>query len=611
MLPGASSLPGSQAWVSAADVQSGERVLFMDWRPFAASPVAGSNLAPGATGPDDTYTDSLGKTFATTGCAPGADFYTVIKVLGNAAGARSLSWSMTTSGGAAASSFMSTWWTQQTGSGSGTGYEPFANTAYYVERWCAPSAAALQGPLTFSLSADPLAPAYLDSAATADVPIGASLFVMSQGRCRIAPGWKAAELSFPVPGATGSYSMPAPDVAPLACSDGQDKLLSQSGVGRLWSWNVLNVLGTDLGANFYGYISQDAVLPPPAQQPSGQCPPGYSPMLFMEWFPQGADNVAWYVTLVSRNAPYFNVSGVNPLSTGVANVLRSINENISDAVNSNDPATALPLADPQGSIDAYCMANGLYTVTARQVAEPFRPGEIQVTDLYGNEVFAEASGLVLNGTAAEAALGGVTVYFAVGMPPGTVAGTLYTGQPDPQIDVSSATPGWAGCAAGGGSRLAAIFAGGTAWHASDVSWRIASASGNPTLMSGGGYQPMATSLPDLWCLDPTAGPYTLFVYDNNAVSAGNGSVGWCAPASLRSLGRLRRTAACQTACFHRTLNANASSLLPARDGGVLFLSDPTGCIIYEGAHPRTFSPIYDQLSPGCRCGACLPSPGRC
>lgn len=216
------------------------------------------------------------------------------QVLGNAAGARSLTWQLSTVSGTVASSFMSSWWTQQTGSGSGTGYEPFANAAYYVERWCAPSAAALTGPLSFVLTADPAAPAYLDSASPADVPIGVSIFVVSQGRCRIAPAWNVAELSFPVPGTTGTYTMPGgAEAPPLACADTQEKLLSVSNSGRPWSWNVLQVLGTNTGANLYGFISADAVLPPAAQQPGGACPPGYSPMLFMEWFPQSSDNVPW------------------------------------------------------------------------------------------------------------------------------------------------------------------------------------------------------------------------------------------------------------------------------------------------------------------------------
>lgn len=229
---------------------------------------------------------------------------------------------------------------------------------------------------------------------------------------------------------------------------------------------------------------------------------------------------------MSRNVPYFGISGGgDPLSTGVTS-LRSISENVADAVNSNNPDAAAQNAAPQGTVSRLCMANGLYKLTARQVGAPYRPGEIQVTDVNGCEAFAEADGLFLTGTAVEAAPGGVGVYFAVGLAPGQPVGGLYSGQCNPQIDVAAATPGWDGCAASNGTRVYAVFAGGATWHASDVSWRVASAGGNPTLMSGSGYSPLANSQPQPWCMQSAAGPFTLLAFDNNVASSANSSAGW-------------------------------------------------------------------------------------
>lgn len=49
-----------------------------------------------------------------------------------------------------------------------------------------------------------------------------------------------------------------------------------------------------------------------------------------------------------------------------------------------------------------CLANGVYALTARQVAAPFRPGLFQVTDAGGCEAFAAADGFALGGSSVEA-----------------------------------------------------------------------------------------------------------------------------------------------------------------------------------------------------------------
>lgn len=196
---------------------------------------------------------------------------------------------------------------------------------------------------------------------------------------------------------------------------------------------------------------------------------------------------------------------------------------------SASPGAAAQLANPAGIIQGFCMANGLYKITARQLGLPYRPGQIQVTTPDGCESFAQSDGLYLTGSPSEAAPAGLSLYFAVGLDPRQQIGELYTGQCNPQIDMASATRGWAGCVAAGGTRVLVTFAGGSVWHASDVSWRVAAGSGIPTNMSGptaSAYQPLANSQPEQWCMQSAAGPFTLFAFDNNVLSAANNSQGW-------------------------------------------------------------------------------------
>lgn len=196
-----------------------------------------------------------------------------------------------------------------------------------------------------------------------------------------------------------------------------------------------------------------------------------------------------------------------------------------------------------------CMANGLYKITARQLTTPYRSGQIQFTTPNGCETFALSDGMFLTGSPAEAAAAGVSSYFAVGLDETKQYGAMYSSTCNPQIDVTSALPGWAGCVANGGTRVYAVFAGGGVFHASDVSWRVASASGDPTYMSGSGYSSGVNSQPAQWCMQSSAGPFTFWAYDNNVASSGNSSQGW--------------------------------------DGGVVYITDPAGCIIFEGTVEAT------------------------
>lgn len=69
-------------------------------------------------------------------------------------------------------------------------------------------------------------------------------------------------------------------------------------------------------------------------------------MLFMSWFPQGSDSVAWRASLLTRSYPFLNITGVNPASVGIT-ALRSIDEGARDGLNSpNSGAPPLPLLSP-------------------------------------------------------------------------------------------------------------------------------------------------------------------------------------------------------------------------------------------------------------------------
>ena len=307
------------------------------------------------------------------------------------------------------------------------------------------------------------------------------------------------------------------------------------------------MLGTSQGAAFTGLITTDSVLPVAgATLANASCPAGYSPMYFLSWFPASADNVPWYVTLLSRYFAYLSISGTNTLDIGLVPTISSFNTAVKDGVNAINPAAAAATgAAPAGVIQPLCMANGVYKITARQAAEPYRAGQFQFTTPDGCESFAASNGLLLQGLLSESVAGGVSDYFAVGMSEGAAYGNLYSGQCDLQIDTVSAAAGWTNCVANGGSRVQAVWAGAGVYHSSDVSWRVSTpdgtAMGNPTFMWGGGYAPNANAVSQ-WCLLP--GTYYLNAYDNNIVSAANASAGW--------------------------------------DGGVLFVTDPNGCIWYEG-----------------------------
>lgn len=84
----------------------------------------------------------------------------------------------------------------------------------------------------------------------------------------------------------------------------------------------------------------------------------------------------------------------------------------------------------------------------------------------------------------------------------------------------------------------------------DVSWRVAQVSADgrvlPTRMEGSGYERLRNRA-DKWCLAP--GSYRLFFYDNNLVSARNGSKGW--------------------------------------DGGALGITDSAGCLLQGGGVSMT------------------------
>lgn len=271
------SVPGSQSYVSAQDVSTKEIIVFADWRPLINVSVPGLDISPGQPGPEDVFVDQVGAQIPTTGCLPGADFYTVVTVLPNADGAKAVRWQLrTASGGVIASSFPAAWWANVTGT-LGSGYNPRPHVAYYVERWCAPTPAALQGGVTATLSVRGSARAYTGASASAQ-PVGAAIQarslpphahftprlsvslsplarpshashhtqVLSPTRCLLAPDWDTSFWEFPAPGTSATFSLPggfSRGQDPL-CAGDANRLLETSSLGTPWSWNVLQARAT-------------------------------------------------------------------------------------------------------------------------------------------------------------------------------------------------------------------------------------------------------------------------------------------------------------------------------------------------------------------------------
>lgn len=246
------------------------------------------------------------------------------------------------------------------------------------------------------------------------------------------------------------------------------------------------------------------------------------------------------------------------------------------------------------------MALGLYKVTARQLGSPYRPGQLLFTTPDGCETFADSEGLILTGAAAEGTAAGAAAYFAVGLDTTVKFGSHYNGQCNPQVDVTSATPsagppGWdANCSSAGNTPVYAFFAGGGVYHASDVSWRVASANGDPTFMVGGGYQPLSNSQPQAWCLNNDAGPFTFFAYDNNVLSASNSSQGWDGGARrgtpLPPLDAVARVSRPWEPPLEPSLSFLTRSPNPPpapAPAGVVYITDPLGCIIFEATVEAT------------------------
>ena len=138
--------------------------------------------------------------------APGAQFYTVVSIpAGAAVSAAVLHWSISLNGGAGSvgalggSTFASSdvvYWLSKLHGEAGSGYvASSSSTVKVVERWCAPTAAALFAPVTVTLT--------MGAAAASDqsgLSQQLSLMVMNTDRCRMAPLDPVPAWQFPAPG---------------------------------------------------------------------------------------------------------------------------------------------------------------------------------------------------------------------------------------------------------------------------------------------------------------------------------------------------------------------------------------------------------------------------
>lgn len=395
--------------------------------------------------------------------------------------------------------------------------------------------------MRLTLATDPAAP---------PIPAGAplpSLLVLDKNRCRVAPRFPLLSLAFPAPGQP-PVSAAQPSLVAPSCGISTPKELDLNDPFGSWSYPMLTLLGSKVGADFTGYLSADSIRPGPADplsavnSSSAACGPGYAPVWFLSWFPQSSDSVPWRVTLLQRSFPFFGITGVNDLSVGLT-PLQSFDVSKREGMRLPNPLAAQRYANPSGDIQSLCASFGIYELTAIQAVAPHRPGRFFLASPSGCALTANTAPPALTGAASES---GVLGYFVVG------SRNNATETPYPNctrvLDTQSARAGWDGCEESGGARLYSLFYGAGVFHASDASWRAEYLGSNPaapsepivTLLGGRNYLRNRNTL-EKWCVKP--GLLRVHAYDNNAVSAANASKGW--------------------------------------DGGNLIFTDPSGCILGE------------------------------
>lgn len=356
--------------VAATDPEMKIRVLFTDQRRWVNATTAqlppGVTLARGLTGPDATALDEFGFAYTVAGCLPGLDFYTVVRIEAAAHAAKFISWNLASAalGGAsiANSGFVAA---AAAAEGSdGSGYTPSETIrVWHIERWCAPSREALAGAVTASLQTGAAAAANMGPAGPSALP-PVSMIVVSEHRCRIAPRWPGLFWQFPAPGGSLTQSV-ASFAVPCGASDEKELAPDPTDPSVEWALSVLKVLGTPQGADFSGFFTSDAVevLGPTDDSCSN---PAFVPIVFMVWFPEGVDSVAWRVQLITREFEYLGISGPNPLSVGIVTQLTSYDNTDPDGLNEVSAASKLELTNAHGEVQRLCMSPGLYELTAKQ-----------------------------------------------------------------------------------------------------------------------------------------------------------------------------------------------------------------------------------------------------
>lgn len=359
--------------VAAVDPAMKIRIVFTDQRRWvnatAAQLPAGVSLARGLAGPDDTSLDEFGYAFAVVGCQPGLDFYTVVRIEAAAHAARFVSWSLTSAalGGAsiANSGFVAA--AAAAEGNEGSGYTPSETMrVWHIERWCAPSRAALAGAVAATLRTDSAAAGSMGPAGPSALP-PVSMIVVTEHRCRIAPRWPGLYWQFPAPGGSLIQTVPS-FVIPCGASDEKELAPDPTDPSVEWSLSVLKVLGTPQGADFSGFFTSDAVeVLGPADTACRN--PDFVPVVFMVWFPEGFDSVAWRVQLITRQFDYLGISGPNPLSLGIVTQLASYDDTDPDGLNEVSAASRLELTNAHGEVQKLCMSPGLYELSAKQARE--------------------------------------------------------------------------------------------------------------------------------------------------------------------------------------------------------------------------------------------------
>lgn len=178
------------------------------------------------------------------------------------------------------------------------GYESVdTGSTVFVEQWCAPSAAALAAPVTVTRT---ITSAAAVSSASSSLG-GVTLVVVNRDRCRLAP--LAPLTAFPFPAAPGASLQDSAQRLAATCTPDSPRQLDPA-PGASWSWNVLQVLGTNLGMSLGGLIAADAAAEAPQQGAAAACAdPSFRPMYVMSWLPEGGDIVSWCVLWLGGSCP--------------------------------------------------------------------------------------------------------------------------------------------------------------------------------------------------------------------------------------------------------------------------------------------------------------------